>query len=129
MNLLPPLSYHCKNENKSRHVPTDSFYSDLDQDGIPEFSIGRIPAGTPEELETALEKIRAYEQSTTFTPTSRRIFIQAGLGRYDTSSENKFMGKLLESSLEQWGRKIIDQWVSYRFDVEAIFSISSISVV
>jgi len=57
-NLIPP-----------KLVPTDSglaasdnYLADVDGDHLPEFSIGRLPVVSPEELATVIEKIIAYEQ-------------------------------------------------------------------
>jgi len=42
-------------------VPVDSLYGDVDGDGFPEVAVGRIPAGSVEEVEGAVAKILAYE--------------------------------------------------------------------
>lgn len=42
-------------------VPVDSRYGDVDGDGSPELAVGRIPAGSVEEAESAVAKILAYE--------------------------------------------------------------------
>ncbi len=40
---------------------SDMAWGDLDGDGIPDVPVGRIPAGTPGELELVVRKILAYE--------------------------------------------------------------------
>ncbi|MEM2607030.1 MAG: C25 family cysteine peptidase, partial [Ignisphaera sp.] len=42
-------------------VPVDSRYGDADGDGFPELAVGRIPAGSVEEAESAVARILAYE--------------------------------------------------------------------
>ena len=40
----------------------DPLFSDLDDDGMPEFPVGRIPATTPAQLRSVIAKIIAYEK-------------------------------------------------------------------
>lgn len=43
-----------------RFAPVDPRYGDLDGDGVPELAVGRLPARTPEELDTMIDKILAF---------------------------------------------------------------------
>lgn len=43
-------------------VPVDSRFGDVDGDGFPELAVGRIPAGSMEEVEGAVAKILSYEE-------------------------------------------------------------------
>lgn len=44
-------------------VPVDSRFGDVDDDGMPEVMVGRIPAGSVAEVEGAIAKIVTYESS------------------------------------------------------------------
>ncbi len=59
-------------------VPVDSLYGDVDGDGFPEVAVGRIPAGSVEEVEGAVAKILAYEsQSLSPTEWQQRVILSA----------------------------------------------------
>ena len=40
---------------------SDNFLADIDNDGLPDFAIGRFPAQTPEQLKTMINKTITYE--------------------------------------------------------------------
>ena len=43
-------------------IAGDNWYADLDDDQLPDVSIGRLPADSPEDLRTMVDKIIAYER-------------------------------------------------------------------
>lgn len=59
---------------------SDNPYADLDDDGVPEVAVGRIPASVGEQVQDVLAKIRAYESEASFEPGewNRRITLAAG---------------------------------------------------
>ncbi|MFH2001825.1 MAG: C25 family cysteine peptidase, partial [Planctomycetota bacterium] len=78
-DLLPPMPYMYRNV----FVPCDTLFGDLDLDGVPEIAVGRIPCATEEELKAVLQKIRDYEANPAMGEQNKRIFLQAGIGRFD----------------------------------------------
>ena len=60
------------------HLATDSFYSDLDDDGVPDVPLGRFPVETPAELSALVEKIARYETASPFGEWTRKINVVAG---------------------------------------------------
>jgi len=59
-NFVPPIMA----PTSQGLVPADNLYGDVaGNDGVPEIAIGRLPVLTSEELETAVDKIAAYESS------------------------------------------------------------------
>lgn len=79
------------------HIASDSWYADLDGDGLPELSVGRIPARSPEELKGVIEKIIAYETQVPAGTWQRRIPIVAGIGG---------MGAIADQAINSLVRKI-----------------------
>ncbi|MCS7287079.1 MAG: C25 family cysteine peptidase [Anaerolineae bacterium] len=56
-------------------VPVDSRYGDVDGDGFPELAVGRIPAGSVEEVKGAVAKILAYEVQPEASWQTRMLFV------------------------------------------------------
>jgi len=56
-NLMPPLMLRTE----SGLYASDGLYSDLDGDGIPEISTGRLPFSTAAEVEGWISRVRDYE--------------------------------------------------------------------
>lgn len=63
-------------------IPTDNPYADLDDDGVPELSVGRIAVDRPEELSTVVKKIIAYETKHDHGPWRQRVNLVAGVGGF-----------------------------------------------
>lgn len=122
---IPPLEHIARGEGWGVRVPVDSYFGDLDRDGVTEIAVGRIPCRSAEELEAVVAKILDYEEEADLGPHCARVFLQAGLGRFDTRGANKVMGTMLESMLEQLARSLLERWVPPIFDVEVMFSASS----
>ncbi len=58
-NLIPPIMIGTPDGL----FPSDNYFADINDDRIPEMAIGRLPAGTNEELQALITKIIAYENS------------------------------------------------------------------
>ncbi|NLE37533.1 MAG: hypothetical protein GX621_05860 [Pirellulaceae bacterium] len=65
-----------------RVIPNDAWYADLDDDGVPDVALGRLPVASPEQLERVVAKILAYEKSTDFGPWRRQLNFVAGVGGF-----------------------------------------------
>lgn len=79
------------------HIASDSWYADLNDDGLPDLSIGRLPVRSSEELTRVIEKIIAYETSIPDGDWQRRIPIVAGIGG---------MGAIADHVIDSMVRKI-----------------------
>lgn len=84
---------------------TDSPYSDLDGDGLPDISLGRIPAKTPTQALYVLDKIIRYEAASPPGNWRHRILLFASEGDF---------GKLVDALLEKVGFQMVkhvpDNW-------------------
>jgi hypothetical protein len=79
-------------------IASDHPYSDLDDDGLPEIAIGRLPVDSPAELRLLVRKIIAYESNSDYGFWRRRVNFVAGLGGF---------GALADAALEAAARKLI----------------------
>jgi hypothetical protein len=71
-------------------IATDNWYADLDDDLVPDVSIGRLTADNQAELALMIQKILSYEQQGS-GPWCRRLSFVAGVGGF---------GPLTDSVLE-----------------------------
>ena len=79
-------------------IATDNWYADLDDDGLPDVAIGRLPVDTREELEAQVRKILAYEKYVDRGPWQRQINLVAGMGSF---------GAVTDSVLEMATKKFL----------------------
>ena len=86
-------------------IATDSPYADLDNDGVPELAIGRLPVDSPEELKAITRRIIQYE-STTSGKWQRRINLIAGMGGF---------GALVDKVIENTTKQILTDLVPPSF--------------
>ncbi|MEX0936249.1 MAG: C25 family cysteine peptidase [Pirellulales bacterium] len=63
-------------------IATDAWYADLDDDGLPDVPVGRIPADSAAELAAIARRTVAYERSDDFSPWRQRIHFVAGVGGF-----------------------------------------------
>ncbi len=73
--LAPQVVQLFGSEN---HLASDSFYSDLDDDGVPDVPLGRFPVETPAELTALVEKIARYETASPVGEWTRKINVVVG---------------------------------------------------
>ncbi len=76
---------------------TDSYYADLDDDGVPDVAIGRITADSPGELASITNKIITYEQNADVGMWRRRVNFIAGVGGFGVLAD-----KILESAAKKF---------------------------
>ncbi|MDG2014498.1 MAG: C25 family cysteine peptidase [Pirellulaceae bacterium] len=82
-------------------IATDNTYADLDGDGVPELSIGRIAVDSRRQLENQIRKIIRYE-ATGGGEWQRRINLVAGTGGF---------GPLSDAVIEQTSRRLISDLI------------------
>ncbi len=63
-------------------LPTDNWYADLDDDGVPDLAIGRLPADNLSELSLMVHKIIAYESQRCPGAWCQRVNFVAGIGGF-----------------------------------------------
>lgn len=86
-------------------IATDSPYADLDNDGVPELAIGRLPCDSPAELKALTRRIIEYEQPTA-GKWQRRINLIAGVGGF---------GALVDKVIENTTKQILTDLVPPSF--------------
>ncbi len=57
---------------------TDLPFADIDDDGIPDIAVGRIPARTPEQVQTVVQKTLRFEQARVASTTPRVLAVADG---------------------------------------------------
>lgn len=83
-------------------IATDNTYADIDDDGIPELAIGRIPVDTPEQLTQMINRIKEYESDNSNGPWQRNVNFIAGVGGF---------GQMLDKLIEQTTKQIITELI------------------
>ncbi len=88
-------------------LPTDNWYADLDDDGVPDVAIGRLPADSPAELSLMVDKIIRYEMQGHQGAWQQRVNFVAGIGGF---------GPLLDPIVELATKKFLTDGIpaSYR---------------
>jgi hypothetical protein len=93
-------------------ISTDNTYADLDDDGVVDLAIGRIPIDTPGQLTRMIERIMAYESSEFNGDWLRRINFVAGVGGF---------GELVDVMIEQSVRRIITDLIPAGYDTSMTY--------
>lgn len=83
-------------------IATDNTYADLDEDGIPDLTIGRLPADNSDEIKRLTDRIINYEANDKDSSWKRKINLVAGVGGF---------GKVIDSVIEQTTKQIITDLV------------------
>ena len=77
-------------------ISSDNTYADLNSDGIPDLTLGRMPVDSSSELEQFIRRIKQYESQVSFGPWMRRMNFVAGVGGFGT-----LVDKMIEQSTKQ----------------------------
>ena len=93
-------------------IATDNTYADLDQDGIPDLTIGRIPADTVEEIRQYTNRIIAYESHSDHPSWQRRINFVAGVGGF---------GQVIDRLIEQTTLQIITDLIPGGYETKMTY--------
>lgn len=92
---------------------TDNWYAAWSDDGAPEFAIGRLPADSPDELKTMIDKIIAYETESENGAWRRKLEVVAGEAR---------MGPEIDALLLRMFRLIFGGNMPRVFDLEVAYT-------
>ena len=102
-NRIPPSFYYLSYmdylfDKWFGWVPTDMFYASPDYDLIPNYAVGRIPVGNPEQATYVINKIRAWYSSVSANPEwFRKAFLLGGYPfGYIFMHGESFVSKLLK---------------------------------
>ncbi|MGM0490310.1 MAG: C25 family cysteine peptidase [Planctomycetota bacterium] len=79
-------------------LPTDNWYADLDEDGIPDLAVGRLPVDSPQELARLVDRIIRYETEGWPGQWRQRVNLVAGMGGF---------GPLLDPVVEMATKKFL----------------------
>ncbi len=97
-----PVGYHATTVTaaygSTSMLASDLVYGDLDGDGVPEAAVGRLPVDTPEELELAVQKILAYENTTDFGAWRSEVQLVGGVGGF---------GLMADAAIESVTRTVV----------------------
>ncbi len=93
-------------------IASDNWYADLDDDDLPDLSIGRIPADNPADLARIVEKILAYEQAADFGPWRHRVNFIAGVGGFSP---------LIDGVLETATSKLLTRGIPAAYDTQMTY--------
>ncbi|MEM7452930.1 MAG: C25 family cysteine peptidase [Planctomycetota bacterium] len=93
-------------------IATDSTYADINNDGSPDVSIGRLPVDTPAELTALINRIIRYESSDSCGAWQRRINLVAGVGGF---------GHMIDRMIEQTTRQIVTDLIPPEFDTSMTY--------
>jgi len=88
-----------------QHAPVDPLYGDIDDDGVPEVVIGRLPVQTRSELRTLVGKILNYAVVNT---EQKAVFVA---DRIDDGTRRSFstISNAIRTRLPEWDVKLLNQ--------------------
>jgi hypothetical protein len=90
-------------------IATDTPYSDVDGDGIPDLALGRIAADSVDELAAALSKVVRYENAID-GHDPQRLNVVVGAGGF---------GKLTDALIEAAGQRVFKETVPTGYEVRS----------
>ncbi len=118
-SITIPTNYIAAQVNKrwgsEPTIATDVPYADVDADGTPDVTVGRIPAHSAGELAGVVRKVIRYEQQTDHGSWEKSLNIVSSTGGF---------GAVTDAMVEAAGRQVIQQTVPSEFDVRHIFAAS-----
>ncbi|MGI9456652.1 MAG: C25 family cysteine peptidase [Aeoliella sp.] len=98
----------------------DAAYGDLDEDGIPEISVGRIPARSAQEVETAVAKILRYE-SRPLTVKDLELVAWTGSPMYGPALD-RLATSLALGTIDRYAPQWAEVWLQVADDRHALFA-------
>jgi hypothetical protein len=95
------------------NLATDVLFGDVDDDGCPEISVGRIPVQTSDELKRVLARSIDYETSQNFGAWREDVHVTAGVGGF---------GFLADAAIETVARRYLAEGLPDRFRVNMTYA-------
>lgn len=93
-------------------ISSDNTYADLDSDGVPDLTLGRITVDTSKELEQFIERIKQYESQANCGEWMRRMNFVAGVGGF---------GQLVDKMIEQSTKRIITDLIPPSYETSMTY--------
>jgi len=90
------------------HIATDNPYADLNNDGLPELAVGRVPCDNELELKSWVERLIQYEKHQDFSEWRRRVHVVAGVGGF---------GVLIDSAVEMTAKQFLSQGIPHGYSL------------
>lgn len=90
------------------HIATDNPYGDMNNDGLPELAVGRIPCDNPRELQSWIERLIQHEKHNDFSEWRRRVHVVAGVGGF---------GVLIDSAVEMTAKQFLSQGIPHGYSI------------
>lgn len=109
--VIPSPRFACRiigNFGPEKYYVSDDWYADLDEDGLPDFPIGRLTVETAEELDAMVEKIIRYETEIEPGAWCRKLQIVAGIGNFSP---------LIDGAIESSARYALTEILPGSWDV------------
>jgi hypothetical protein len=107
-----PTSYLSASVNtrwgSTSTIATDAPFADIHGDGVPDLSVGRIPADSPDELRRVVRKVIRYEREVADGAWQRRLDVVAGVGGF---------GAVADALIEAVGRQVFQQTVPAGYEM------------
>ncbi len=89
-------------------LPTDNVYADLDDDGLPDLAVGRIPVQSIQETQQYLDRVIAHEvHRKQDEQWRRRINFVAGVGGF---------GPAIDNVLEQFTKEFLTHLIPHEYE-------------
>ena len=93
-------------------IGTDNWFADLDDDEVPDLTIGRLPADNAAELTRIVDKILAYEKTQNHGPWRQRVNFVAGVGGF---------GGVLDGAIESSTKKLLTDGIPPAYQTNMTF--------
>ena len=110
-SMLVPTDYVPAKVNvkfgSEPEIATDHTFADLDDDGMVDVAIGRIPIDSATELKRFTQRVIEHESRSYTGPWQRRVNFVAGVGGF---------GSVLDKMIEQSVKKIVTDLIPPDFD-------------
>lgn len=109
--MVPSPRFSCRIIQRfgpETHYPSDDWYADLDEDGLPDFDVGRFAVETIGELDLWIQKTIRYENATPCDVWCRQLQVVAGLGNFSP---------LLDHAIESASRYILAETIPDSWDI------------
>ena len=93
-------------------ISSDNTYADVNSDGIPDLTLGRMPVDSPAELEQFIQRIKEYESPSSSGEWMRRMNFVAGMGGF---------GQLVDKMIEQSTKQIITDLIPPAYETSMTY--------
>jgi hypothetical protein len=98
---------------RDTRIATDNHLADLDDDGLPDVAVGRLPADSREEAEAMLGKVVAYETDRDFGTWRRRVNVVAGVAGF---------GKMEDALIENASTMLLKEEIPAAYDLHVTWA-------